>query len=488
MKKREILRHIVFLSLAIFLLYGVSSDGLAESSPSFQLDFGGVITGSDNTKSDDFEMQSGFSSIETNSSSPNFQITTINLFPICGNGVIEGGEMCDTNNFSGQTCSDFGFSLGTLTCINCQSISTVNCSNPPPPPPSPPPAGGVVLPIFSNPVDPDEEDSGDEIIDDETDDGLDDDLDDADLIDEDLIYDSADDIPDASLDSSADDIFDFGIGTPIVAEDGDLQTEMPIVSEDESFGFVELENVFPKFTEWRLNRTVDLDPVFIEQMEALKEYTLYLRNLDTNETILNAKIISDSLGKLIFETEDKLELGKYVFELFDEDNNRRYYYEFEIVEEIYSKFEIDSFVNIQNVDTDFAINGVLNLGKILKTDEMFISGKTAKNTRIDSFFQSRIFHVLEFSDEDGAFKIKIPNELSLGKHSLRIVQTYPDKTISDDLQFEFELVDTLEVSQKSLLSCFLYFLLILILALYFFLILKKEKRFKKWRKSLSKYF
>lgn len=50
---------------------------------------------------------------------------------VCGNGAIEENEVCDTNNFNNQTCSDLGFPEGTLTCTNnCQEISTVNCTSP----------------------------------------------------------------------------------------------------------------------------------------------------------------------------------------------------------------------------------------------------------------------------------------------------------------------------------------------------------------------
>ncbi len=44
----------------------------------------------------------------------------------CGNGVIEEGEDCDTDDFGGKTCADFGYSAGHLLCKAC-SLSLSDC-------------------------------------------------------------------------------------------------------------------------------------------------------------------------------------------------------------------------------------------------------------------------------------------------------------------------------------------------------------------------
>ena len=53
--------------------------------------------------------------------------------PICGNGILEPGEQCDTNQFNGLTCKDIVSGTdGTLSCNgNCQ-IVTVGCRTPDP--------------------------------------------------------------------------------------------------------------------------------------------------------------------------------------------------------------------------------------------------------------------------------------------------------------------------------------------------------------------
>ncbi len=56
----------------------------------------------------------------------------------CGDGGIQSpnddgiNEVCDGINFGGQTCTDFGFDSGSLSCINnCQTIDTSNCESTP---------------------------------------------------------------------------------------------------------------------------------------------------------------------------------------------------------------------------------------------------------------------------------------------------------------------------------------------------------------------
>lgn len=46
----------------------------------------------------------------------------------CGNGQIDSGEDCDGSELGGATCSSEGFVDGTLACNNCQ-FDTSNCSN-----------------------------------------------------------------------------------------------------------------------------------------------------------------------------------------------------------------------------------------------------------------------------------------------------------------------------------------------------------------------
>ena len=49
---------------------------------------------------------------------------------LCWNGTIEWNEQCDGNNFNGQTCANFGYSLWSLMCNDDCKIITTNCHNP----------------------------------------------------------------------------------------------------------------------------------------------------------------------------------------------------------------------------------------------------------------------------------------------------------------------------------------------------------------------
>jgi len=52
--------------------------------------------------------------------------------PICGNGVINQGEECDSSNLAGQTCITRGFSSGSLSCNSNCTINTLQCVALPP--------------------------------------------------------------------------------------------------------------------------------------------------------------------------------------------------------------------------------------------------------------------------------------------------------------------------------------------------------------------
>jgi hypothetical protein len=46
----------------------------------------------------------------------------------CGNGVIDPGEVCDGNNLAGQSCVTLGYDGGTLQCNgSCSGYNDANC-------------------------------------------------------------------------------------------------------------------------------------------------------------------------------------------------------------------------------------------------------------------------------------------------------------------------------------------------------------------------
>ena len=70
-------------------MFSVTDYTFASSSTDFELDYDSLSTGSEQYTSSNFTLQSGPLSIETNSNSNDFQITTVNLISVCGNGIIE---------------------------------------------------------------------------------------------------------------------------------------------------------------------------------------------------------------------------------------------------------------------------------------------------------------------------------------------------------------------------------------------------------------
>jgi len=53
--------------------------------------------------------------------------------PVCGNGMIETGEECDSSNLNGQTCISKGFTSGTLKCTAGCLFDTTQCITSSPP-------------------------------------------------------------------------------------------------------------------------------------------------------------------------------------------------------------------------------------------------------------------------------------------------------------------------------------------------------------------
>jgi parallel beta-helix repeat protein len=53
----------------------------------------------------------------------------MNYTTVCGNTIKEGNEECDTNDYDGLTCTDYGFVSGSLSCNSSCSISTSGCSS-----------------------------------------------------------------------------------------------------------------------------------------------------------------------------------------------------------------------------------------------------------------------------------------------------------------------------------------------------------------------
>src|SRR5262249_55355820 len=47
----------------------------------------------------------------------------------CGNDIAEAGEQCDGSDLNGETCTDFGFTGGALSCDGSCSFDTSGCTS-----------------------------------------------------------------------------------------------------------------------------------------------------------------------------------------------------------------------------------------------------------------------------------------------------------------------------------------------------------------------
>lgn len=57
-------------------------------------------------------------------------ITATVSISICGNRIVEGGEVCDNNVLGNLSCNDFGYDSGELRCsISCQEYDVDYCFN-----------------------------------------------------------------------------------------------------------------------------------------------------------------------------------------------------------------------------------------------------------------------------------------------------------------------------------------------------------------------
>lgn len=69
------------------------------------------------------------SSVRTFANSEGSITATVSI-SVCGNGVVEYGEICDTTNLNGKTCTDFGYEDGVLQCgLACDEYNTNYCFN-----------------------------------------------------------------------------------------------------------------------------------------------------------------------------------------------------------------------------------------------------------------------------------------------------------------------------------------------------------------------
>lgn len=437
------------------------STAVTASSASFSLDYGDLAADADTKSSASYSINSHITPIETVATSASYQINppfppaTSTPAAVCGNGIIEAGEACDGANLGGLTCSNYGHTRGSLSCVAC-AINSSACYTP---------SGGggggggggtIIPPLdfgdelddFLNPEPPETEVPG-EI--------------------------PAEPIPGEEPAP----VF----GVPVVLET-DLLPAVPaegageeiIETEGELYPAAggEIQGELQPVAAGELEKTTDQRPVISDQLEKNQHYTIVV--LDTEGKVVEKSVmVTDNNGRFIYKPQIDLPVGTVVqFQIYDRNGELQKVRTLQIIEKKYGDLEITEFADRTEVLT--ALGRVIDLGDIILTgDQAFIRGHGYPLAHIIAYFRSDVRVVETQVDEQGDFALEIPRELELGLHTVSFHQIYPDGVISQHVTYVFNLVDPNNFRFSS------YYCLIvpLILTLIIFLLLVKNKKNKR---------
>ncbi len=403
--KIKIKRHLSLVILALMIGVASSASALAAAvSSDFVLDFDTISTGSEQYSSNNFELQSGLTAIETNSNSTSFQITTINNIPLCGDGTAQTTETCDGNDFKGQSCSTFGFNSGTLVCSSdCSTLSILGCSfvggggG----------GGGGGTGLLLTQEEPEPEPQEPEL----------------------------EPEPEPEIPSD-------GTGGP---------EEPPPQPKAEPLPYIppkigKYNYHFEEYKKRETISTVDITPLFVDKMDHEKNYIITIRN-EGGDVLIQKELTTDIEGNFIYETEIDLEIGNYLIDVRDPEDGEFEEYILEILDKRYPEIDIENFGVIENPKVNFT--EIIDLGDIEKIEGQTITGYTVPSSTIYTYFQAEKIHIIERkANNEGYFEIAIPDELELGDHTVYIVQTYPDLVVSRDIIYKFKLIEAKDLERE----------------------------------------
>jgi len=428
--RKAILINLLAFS-AVFLLIFVNVVK-ATSSVDFKVDYDSVTTGSENYKSADFQVQSGISAFESNSTSSDFTLATINLIPdtsapvsVCGNGIIEAGESCDGANLGSATCVSQGFDSGNLTCNASCSFDTSACTNDSG---SGGGNGGNTVPPNPTLV----------FFDKNTDENN---------------KNNQDPIPVKDLDNPIPNNIHPAAISPQQPKakanpnnpDKNIGKKSQKKEKKNTKKYDRTKLVFP------LNQQLDKPIISFNKKEIIDRSPFITGVLHPNENYY--LIVSDLLGRIYESVNIKTDInGRYVFESRDllENGIYRIYINntngdivddryFDIRNEKYNDLFIESFGELQEFENNFQKK--IEIGEILRTPKMEIKGRGVPNSLIKAYFQSNEVLISETKvNLDGSFTLAIPKKLEDGQHTAYITQIHSNEKPSKNLTYKFSIV------------------------------------------------
>ena len=123
--------RLLYLILLVAIILSTLSAATQYNNSQFTTDSASISSSHNNISNSQFITTPSLDSIAgiTNSSQYTLCIGVECTIPICGNNILERGELCDSGNLNSQSCTTKGFSAGTLKCSSdCLSYDTSSCT------------------------------------------------------------------------------------------------------------------------------------------------------------------------------------------------------------------------------------------------------------------------------------------------------------------------------------------------------------------------
>lgn len=191
-----------------------------------------------------------------------------------------------------------------------------------------------------------------------------------------------------------------------------------------------------------INETTDETPVIAAELEPNTEYEIVITDENGN-VIERITVMTDAEGRLVYVVNNPL-TGQNTIQIINKATGEiaRNYTIRIVSRSFYPDFNVTNFGGKKDLKVD--AEGNIQVGEIARTPgkPLVIQGLAAPYPCIEilAYFESEVRLVKVRPDKDGRFQVEIPEELDLGAHSVKIFQRFPDKVISEQINYYFTLV------------------------------------------------